>query len=148
MAPIGRPPVPVIDRFLAQTSPSRSGCTLWTGVLDADGYGQITVGGRTVRAHRWSYEHHVGPIPNGLVIDHLCRVRECVNPDHMEPVTPRENTLRGISPIAMNAAKTTCKNGHPLVGRNLVEVPGGRACRTCRVEATRRWRAQQKKEAS
>lgn len=149
MARIGRPPVPEITRFLAKSEPSGDGCIIWTGFLDRDGYGQFTAAGRrNVRAHRWAYEHHVGPIPDGLVIDHLCRVRHCVNPEHLEVVTVRENTLRGLAPTALNARKAVCKYGHPLVGRNVVLIPGGRSCRTCRVESTRRWRAIQKKEAS
>lgn len=123
----------------------------WTGFLDRDGYGQISLGGKkgkTVRVHRWAYEHFVGPIPAGFVIDHLCRNRACANAEHMEPVTPTENTLRGLAPTALNARKTHCKRGHPLTGYNLMPVKRGRSCRTCRVESTRRWRSQQKKEAS
>lgn len=148
MARIGRPPVPAIERLLSRVEFADDGCMTWTGFLDPDGYGQITVNGRTTRTHRFSYEHHVGLIPNGLVIDHLCRNRACVNPEHLEPVTPDENTRRGLAPTALNARKTHCKRGHPLSGYNLVPVPGGRSCRTCRVEATRQWRARQKKEAA
>lgn len=148
MARIGRPPIPAIERFRARAVPGDNGCLVWTGFLDKDGYRQIVIDGRIRRAHRWSYEYHVGQIPEGMVIDHLCRNPSCVNPDHLEVVTPHENTMRGFAPTAINARKTACKRGHPLTGYNLVLIPNGRSCRTCRVESTRRWRAQQKKEAS
>jgi hypothetical protein len=142
---------PILDRFWSRVRMTEDGCMEWTGFLDRDGYGQIGLGGRggrSVRVHRWAYGFFVGPIPNGLVIDHLCRNRACANPAHMEPVTVTENTRRGLAPTAMNAQKTHCKRGHALAGANLVRVPGGRACRTCRVEATRQWRARNKKETS
>lgn len=148
MPRIGRKPTTPAERFAARVRPEANGCLVWTGFLDRDGYGQIGVNGRTTRVHRWSYEHHVGPIPDGLVIDHLCRNRACVNPAHLDVVTPYENTHRGLALTAMNARKTHCKRGHPLSGYNLVAVPGGRACRTCRVEATRQWRAKNKKKAA
>ncbi len=84
------------ERFWAKVD--RSGeCWLWTGNVYRDGYGQFYVERRQVRAHRWAYESEVGPIPEGLVLDHLCRVRLCVRPSHLEPVTNRENLLRGIA---------------------------------------------------
>lgn len=72
-----------------------SGCWIWTGELNRNGYGRVWRLGRRVMAHRAMYELLVGPIPEGLVLDHLCRVRCCVNPKHLEPVTVRENTIRG-----------------------------------------------------
>lgn len=151
MARTGRPPKPILERFRSRIRTTDGGCLEWTGFLDRDGYGQISLGGskgKTVRVHRWAYEFFVGPIPEGLVTDHLCRNRACANPDHLEVVTPHENTLRGLAPTAINAQKTHCKRGHPLSGRNLVPVPGGRSCRTCRVDSTRQWRARNKKESA
>lgn len=101
-------------------------CWLWTGGKNTSGYGQCSVGRGTQVAHRIVYEALVGPIPNGLTLDHLCRVRHCVNPAHMEPVTKGENTRRG------KAAKTHCNRGHPLSGDNLVPlISGYRACKEC-----------------
>lgn len=106
-------------------------CWLWQAGRNADGYGTIYADGRTRAAHRVSYEIHVGPIPEGMTLDHLCRVRHCVNPAHLEPVTNRENILRGTAPTATNARRTHCANGHLLAGRNLILKDGGRRCRTC-----------------
>jgi hypothetical protein len=106
-----------------------TGCWLWGGYIDAStGYGKH--GKRW--AHRAVYEMHRGPIPEGLQLDHLCRTRACVNPEHLEPVTLRENVLRGTAPAALNAAKTHCAAGHPFTGANLiVRANGSRGCRTC-----------------
>ena len=110
-----------------------NGCWLWTGAKNPKGYGQFQFGGRWGSAHRYAYQRFVGVIPQGLGIDHLCRVRNCVNYEHLEPVTTKENTLRGISPSALNARKITCPRGHPLSGKNLYLRPSGfRCCRTCR----------------
>lgn len=90
-----------------------TGCWLWLGTVNANGYGVInlTVGER--KAHRVSYEHYVGPIPAGLQLDHLCRQRCCVNPDHLEPVTNAENVRRGECGRA-GRQKTHCDHGHPF----------------------------------
>lgn len=108
-----------------------SGCWLWVGTLDADGYGQACMKhGEHLKAHRIAYEVWVGPIPEGLTIDHVkargCTARNCVNPSHLEAVTNTENVLRGNSPPAVNARKTHCAKGHPLVARGY-----GRYCRVC-----------------
>ena len=107
-------------------------CWLWTGSTQRKGYGRCS----RWLAHRLVYVLLRGPIPDGLQVDHLCRVRNCVNPDHMELVSSRENTFRGISPAARNARKTTCPEGHPY---DAVWGPN-RRCRACGREAQRRHR--------
>lgn len=109
-----------------------TGCWLWLGALDPDGYGSLHVEDRKQRAHRVSFEIFRGGIPAGRQIDHLCRVRCCVNPDHLEPVTCKENLLRGDTLNARNATKTHCKRGHIFDEANTIKVPHGRECRTCR----------------
>lgn len=103
------------------------------------GYGYAKVNGREIPAHRASYEHFVGPIEMGLHIDHLCRNTVCVNPRHLEPVTCRENVLRGIGPSALAFKKTHCKEGHPFSTDNtyIIMRPNGRTERVC-IECERR----------
>lgn len=123
------------NNISARIKIAESGCWLWTGAKKPSGYAMLYDASikRTVRAHRRIYELLRGAIPMGLVVDHLCRVRHCVNPNHLEVVTSRVNTLRGISPAAKKASQTTCVNGHPLEGENLYIHPtrGTRNCRTC-----------------
>lgn len=111
-----------------------SGCWLWQGTLTASGYGFTEYGAvrRRTRAHRYVYELLSGSVPEGLELDHLCRVRHCVNPDHLEPVTHWENLLRSDNPFAVNARKTHCLRAHELAGDNLrIEPDGYRTCREC-----------------
>lgn len=130
----------VEERFAAYVDPQESGCWNWTGELGPGGYGRLQVDGRRVAAHRWSYEHHVGPIPEGLVVDHLCGNRGCVNPEHLEPVTQRENLMRAPTLQAANAAKTHCKHGHLLSPDNVERTANGnRQCRTCRRRRAREY---------
>ena len=113
-------------------------CWLWTAAK-AQGYGRFYCGGRLHAAHRWSYELLIGPIPEGLHLDHLCRNPASVNPAHLEPVTQRENIIRGTAPAAEHAAATHCPQGHPYDEANTYLAPNGwRQCRTCRAVHSRR----------
>lgn len=109
-------------------------CWLWTAAQNGKGYGRFWDGSRLVVAHRWAYLFCVGPIPDGLTLDHSCRVRNCVRPEHLEPVTMRENTMRGVGLAALNARKTRCSNGHEFTEANTrIELSAkGRAWRKCR----------------
>lgn len=128
----------VEERFWAKVvRDPETDCWLWTASTD-NGYGRFWVAGRLVLAHRFAYELLVGPIPEGLELDHLCRVRHCVNPAHMEPVTQRVNILRGVGFSAKNAAKTHCKRGHALDEANTYRRGDGkRHCRACNARRDR-----------
>lgn len=121
-----------IERFDRSFLPEAlTGCWLWLGPLNQDGYSRFFALGKRTTGHRFSYERFVGRIPGGLVIDHKCRNRSCVNPDHLEAVTNDENMRRGH-----HATKKFCKHGHPFDGDNTRLVPRKngrhqRACRTC-----------------
>ena len=125
-------------RFLDKCRLMPSGCWAWTGATNDGGYALYTPpGSRRIRlAHRWVYETLIGPIPPGLTIDHVrergCQHRNCVNPQHLEPVTPRVNTLRGDGPAALNARKTACDQGHDFTPENTGYRNGRRYCRTCK----------------
>lgn len=120
-------------------------CVLWQGHIDRHGYGRVWAGGRMAQAHRWAYEQKYGPISSGLEIDHLCRNRACVNPDHLEVVTKYENWARGASLTRINASKTHCEHGHPFDVRNTYIRPNGRRdCRKCVVERQRRYQERKK----
>lgn len=151
------------ERFWAKVE--KRGCWLWTGVKSA-GYGMLTPRGKgsTMSAHVFAYEMLVGPVPDGLEIDHLCRNRACVNPEHLEPVTHKVNCRRGKmtpqerfklkQPLpepkprgAFNAAKTHCPKGHPYDEENTYYRKGNknlRECLTCKRAAQRRWKAQKR----
>ena len=119
-------------RYAAGEFTDSSACWLWPGALTGGGYGHRWWHGKTNRVHRVAYELSVGPITKGLQLDHLCRNRPCFNPRHLEPVTRRENILRGESPAALNARKTHCKRGHEFTEENTYHKnPRGRACIKC-----------------
>ena len=123
---------PLIDRVAAKIDTSGD-CWEWTAYRTPKGYGQVWLGDRMWLAHRIVYEALVGPIPDGLQIDHLCRNPGCVNPMHLEPVTSWENSRRGGS-FTHNTRKTRCPHGHPYDEANTYRTPGGaRKCRTCRI---------------
>lgn len=135
-----------IDRFWSKVHFGPGECWEWTGARNQDGYGIFHVPGtlnRVIRAHRFAYETFIGPIPEGLELDHLCRNHACVNPDHVEVVTNQENSRRGIAGI-VNAqrqrAKTHCPRGHPYDEVNtLVRSNGRRECLTCKRARNRAW---------
>jgi hypothetical protein len=114
------------DRFWSKVQVTDT-CWLWTASLTNSGYGRFKVDGKTVLAHRWIYEQTVGPIPEQL--DHLCKVRHCVRPDHLDPVTNQENTLRAYS------VRTTCPQGHV---HDKTNSRGHRICSVCHRNAVRR----------
>lgn len=136
-------------RFWARVSLAPSGCWLWSRPV-ADGYGRLREtgkGSKFAMAHRFAYERLIGQVSVGLQLDHLCRVRNCVNPAHLEPVTPRENTLRGQTSAARNASKTHCPAGHPYNVTNtyLVKTRRIRMCRVCAKLRARVYRSNQQR---
>lgn len=131
--------------FWKYVSPEpNSGCWLWDGPLNGYGYGRFSFEKKDYMAHRLSYELHRTQIPEGMQIDHLCRVRCCVNPDHLEIVSPGENTVRGWQAANYErpeARRSHCPKGHPYSGDNLYVSPKGfKECRTCKRETNRRSR--------
>lgn len=128
--------LPLETRFWPKVWPEpMSGCWLWSGAT-ANGYGYILGsdgrrGGKIEKAARIAWQLCVGPIPEGHELDHLCRNHNCVNPQHLEPVTHQVNCLRGISPVAKHAKKTHCPKGHHYIGSNVVIYNGSRSCRIC-----------------
>ncbi|MEE9149964.1 MAG: HNH endonuclease signature motif containing protein [Candidatus Tectomicrobia bacterium] len=134
---------PAAERFWKKVELTEQDCWVWTGHLRR-GYGTLMRNGEDGYAHRFAYESLVGPIPEGLTIDHLCRNRACVNPAHMEPVTHRVNILRGEGLCAKNARKTHCKHGHPLTVENVYLFRGSRCCRECQQRRVREYTARRR----
>ncbi len=120
-------------------------CWLWKKGKNR-GYGQFYFKGKNIRAHRWAYEFCIGKIPGELTLDHLCRIHACVRPDHLEPVTPKENTQRGNSG-KIERDKTHCLKGHPFNKSNTYHYKEERHCRTCGRIRSRKMRARKKMTA-
>ena len=123
-------------------------CWNWIG-LTLHGYGRFSIGSRAdnsrrqIQAHRYSYELLVGPIPTEYQLDHLCGNRRCVNPNHLEPVSPKTNILRGSGITAQNARKTHCPHGHEYTPENtIVTKAGSRKCKVCRDARYKRWKGE------
>lgn len=122
-----------LDRFWSHVDKSGE-CWLWRAATHRGGYGRFHIAGGERLAHRASYEITHGAIPAGMVIDHVCRNRACVNPSHLRVVTARTNTLENsLAPSALNAAKTHCVRGHELIDRTTAAKAGWRYCKKCAV---------------
>jgi hypothetical protein len=131
---VSHPRKAALERFELNVSPEpNTGCWLWTGALSVAGYAKLRHGfDKSDLAHRFAYQQFRGPIPDGLVLDHLCRNTWCVNPVHLEAVTERINLIRGVSPVGINHRKTHCLRGHELAGTNLYMTNRGqRYCKEC-----------------
>ena len=142
---------PIRQRFDAKWKWNHeTDCWEWCAGISAKGYGTFLVEGKEWYAHRAAWLLYRGPIPDGLVLDHMCRVRNCVNPDHLRLVTLAVNSMENsVGPVAQNAKKTHCKHGHALTGTNLAirtsktrygprDTYTYRACRICANNATKK----------
>ena len=130
----------------AEKVQSEGDCWCWTAGLVGGGYGQFHHDGKPNYAHRWLYERAIGPVDPKMTLDHLCRTRRCVRPDHLEVVTRGENVLRGVSPAANAARATHCPAGHAYAGPNVsMKKDGSRRCATCHRERERQRHAEGKK---
>lgn len=141
---------PALERFMEKVCVDpETGCWNWSACLDKDGYGRFSVGpkGKSVLAHRWSYEHFVGELRVGLTIEHLCNNRRCVNPKHLAQVGLKVNLHASeIALPAVNARKTHCKHGHRFDEANTYRWSRGRTCRECTRMRQREYRERQRRK--
>lgn len=128
-----------IAAWRARSPSNEKGCWLWMGSRSKGGYGRVKAYARKYMIHRFTYEFVNGLIPDGLQIDHLCRVRNCFNPAHLEAVTPSENVKRGDSP-KLQRAKTHCPHGHAYDAKNTLRSSTGRVCKACRYKHILAWK--------
>jgi hypothetical protein len=135
----------VLRRIFAKIVVTESGCWHWTGCVNTGGYSHIDVPSRavpgrwtrTTTGHRWLWQWLYGRLDSTVHLDHLCRNRRCVNPAHLEPVTPRVNVMRSDGPCAINARKTHCKQGHAFAEHGKIDCRGKRVCCICDNERLR-----------
>jgi len=149
--------IPIIDKFnllinknsgiFGESNDYLTECWQWCGEILNNGYGRMTYMHSRFMAHRWSYEYFNGPIQDGMQIDHLCRVRRCVNPKHLEQVTCSENLARGNTVNAINRKKTHCIRNHEFTEINTgIDFRGDRYCRECARQKALKFRAKKKLE--
>lgn len=127
----------VLEKIASRTLKTKGGCWEWQGAVGPNGYGYSSWAGQKL-AHRMSFEAHIGPIPIGMHLDHLCRNRRCVNPTHLEPVTPLVNQRRKPDETRK---RPVCRKGHEISGDNVIASRGARRCRICREQYLVDWRA-------
>ena len=139
---------------MSRVNKQEDGCWLWTSSTEREGYGYIHLSranaGEKFRhqvVHKFIYEAFRGVVPDGLELDHLCRNRLCVNPDHLEPVTHKENILRGNSPSALAARKTHCHRGHEFTPENTYVYKTGRVCKLCHSKYMKVWNAENRRKS-
>ncbi len=140
-------PIASLEPVIHKVQPTWAGCLEWLGWTNGRGYGLVKVDSRVSYAHRYVYSVTVGDIPAGLELDHLCRNPICVRPDHLEPVTHRENMLRGVNPAARRAVASHCERGHPFDEANTYKRKDGhghRECRRCKADSMQRLRDRRK----
>lgn len=153
---MGAPTKTFADHVARLNMSDPDACWPWPGSDDGQGYGQLKSNNKNYRAHKYFYEHLVGPVPDGMVLDHTCHDpsvcglgntcphRKCCNPKHLNPTTNKRNILRGGGEAARNAAKTHCTKGHEFTPENTYSQRNGKGCRTCRNASAREARARQK----
>jgi len=128
-------PIPVFDheKFLSKVIAKEKDCWRWSGFINNYGYGEMIINGKSYRTHRISFSIFNGELIDGMVIDHICKNKSCINPDHLRQVTQKFNCLdNSSSPLAENSRKTHCKNGHELTEDNIYKKKNWRCCLACK----------------